>query len=209
MSVLFVVVIIAGTILSFFAEKSVRKKLLQQLLFYKSENNSTAYFDLLNTWLAHLYFSEKTRLVMETDYYLSYENKKQLKMSVNKLLSMTKVNQDVLVELMKVYIYYLEKDQCKEALDIEDQLYRVLDPKNNQEIIKEISLLHGIYITHDVEIAEVLKNELEHATEPQNKMVLMYRLAKLAEFTGDSKKAQSYLNQLSELSKVHIKSVAY
>jgi len=208
-SVFFVIVIIVGTFSSFLAEKSVRKKLLQKLLLYKSENNATAYFDLLNTWLAHLYFSNKTRLIMEVDYYLSYENEEQLKTSVKKLLSLEKINQDILIELMKVYIYYLEKNQIKEALAIEAHLYRTLDSENHQKVIKELKLLHGIYITHDIKLVGMLQNELENTTEPQNKMILIYRLAKLEELAGDKQKAQSYFKQLSELSENHVKAVAY
>jgi hypothetical protein len=96
--------------------------------------------------------------------------------------------------LSKKLSYHCEKQhetQADEALKGIGSLLK--RPKPNQQIIlDECQLIYAIYIKHDQQVMESLRNALKTQSDPQKTMTF-YRIAKLQYYAGDTKAAQETL----------------
>ncbi|WP_028984272.1 hypothetical protein [Sporolactobacillus terrae] len=205
MEAFMIFLLIVATALGIWSQKHIQNKLVTELFKYKANNETKKYVNLLNSPLCHLFFSKKSRSILLVEYYLSYENYEGIKSSIKELINLEVESKNSFVELMKVYVYFLDNGHKKDAIMLENHLLSKFDDQRHVEFLKEISVLHGIYINHDPGLIGVLKKQLTKVQDFQEKSVILYRLTKLHELLNHKAEANHYMNELRDLANNNVK----
>lgn len=197
--------LVAGIIIAPLSHKYLKDKMISKLFRFEVNNETEEFTGLLNSSLGQLLFSKLTRATLLLEYHLNFNNYEEIKNTVKQLINLGVKKQDVFVELMKVYVYFLDNNYLGDAVKLEKYMYRVLDSERNVEFIKDIRLLHGIYIENDPFLVGVLQRQLKEAENFQAKAIIMFRLSKLNDLLGNKSEAKQWLEELKRVTKGNIK----
>ncbi|MBC6361580.1 hypothetical protein H3T48_00670 [Lactobacillus sp. M0403] len=206
-SALLVVLLLLAFGLSWVAEVKLRKKLLTQLLTSQKNGDQKRYFQLLKSPVAVVCLSAKAREFLSLDYYLAYEDYDQVCHIVahltEKPVDLTKEKeQDLLIRLMRCYLFYLDSNHSDKAIKLEEYL---LNNCKLPEVRAEVQELHQVYLAPDREVLAKLKEQLDTTEEPQQQLIIYQRLVKVTEELGLKKQAKEYLEKMRELAQTTIK----
>lgn len=206
-SALLVVLLLLAFGLSWVAEVKLRKKLLTQLLTSQKNGDQKRYFQLLKSPVAVVCLSAKAREFLSLDYYLAYEDYDQVCHVVahltEKQVDLTKEKeQDLLIRLMRCYLFYLDGNYLDKAIELEEYL---LNNCKLPEVRTEVQELHQVYLAPDREVLAKLKEQLDTTEEPQQQLIIYQRLVKVTEELGLKKQAKEYLEKMRELAQTTIK----
>lgn len=206
-SALLVVLLLLAFGLSWVAEVKLRKKLLTQLLTSQKNGDQKRYFQLLKSPVAVVCLSAKAREFLSLDYYLAYEDYDQVCHVVahltEKQVDLTKEKeQDLLIRLMRCYLFYLDGNYLDKAIELEEYL---LNNCKLPEVRAEVQELHQVYLAPDREVLAKLKEQLDTTEEPQQQLIIYQRLVKVTEELGLKKQAKEYLEKMRELAQTTIK----
>lgn len=206
-SALLVVLLLLAFGLSWVAEVKLRKKLLTQLLTFQKNGDQKRYFQLLKSPVAVVCLSAKAREFLSLDYYLAYEDYDQVCHVVahltEKQVDLTKEKeQDLLIRLMRCYLFYLDGNYLDKAIELEEYL---LNNCKLPEVRAEVQELHQVYLAPDREVLAKLKEQLDTTEEPQKQLIIYQRLVKVTEELGLKKQAKEYLEKMRELAQTTIK----
>ena len=200
-----VLLLFAVFILGWFSETRLRKRLFSELLSFERKGQKSKYFQLLETPVAKICLSARSRELLQLDYFLTYGDIANVKKNVSKFIkkpSDLARNNNLLIRLMRSYVLFLEKNDQESVLELENYLKANC---KTAEIEKEIDQLHRVYLAPDQNLLTELNNQLNDAKEPQQKLIIYERLIKASESLGLNKQAKEYLLQMKKVAKRTIK----
>ncbi|MDO1605821.1 hypothetical protein Q2T76_07080 [Lactobacillus sp. YT155] len=157
--------------------------------------------------MAKFFFDRTTRIIMRLNFFLAFGKTEKIDEESQELIKYGKRNRNFIITMMKIFNFYLENNQFDEALKIEKVLIPACKNEKYDSVNKEIKLLHRLYINKDPNLKSELKIELENVINPEEKMIILYRLTKICELMGEKHQANTYLNQLKIISKNQIKQI--
>ncbi|WP_179393898.1 hypothetical protein [Lacticaseibacillus absianus] len=189
--------------LTAWSQGQIRAHLLQKMLYAQQHGDLRAYTALLSAPAAHFFFNRVTRLIMQVNYDLAWEDTTRLHASIAQLPAQPVRNRDTVICLMKAYTYDLETGEQAAASALE----LVLQPLASRfpELRTELTTLHGIYVTHDPKFEPILARQLAEAQTPEARMILLYRLAKLTALLDEPLIEATYMKQLRQLAQQQAK----
>lgn len=202
---LIISLLVAAAILNWLAEVKLRKKLLTELLDFQRTGNEQKYFQLLKSAVALICLTKKGRNLLGLDYYLAYSDYQNINKYVNYFIRKSEnLDQDhnLLIRLMRSFIFYLEEKHNKDAVKLENYLTtncRLI------EVREEIVELHRVYLEPDQALLTKLTAELAHAQEPQRQLIIYQRLIKATDRLGLKEQEKDYLAKMRALAQKTIK----
>lgn len=202
---LIAILLVLAFFLSWIAESKLRKKLLTELLCFQKNGDEKKYFAMLKSPVAVISLSTKARSLLGLDYYLAFSDFRNVSKSVDNLTEKNTnldKDQDLLIRLMRSYIFFLEEDHFEAAKSLESYL---ISNCNLYEARLEIEELHQVYLAPSKDVLDELKKSLESAKEPQKRLIIYQRLAKVAELIGLKDQEKNYLIKMHEIAQKTIK----
>lgn len=202
---LIAILLVLAFFLSWIAESKLRKKLLTELLCFQKNGDEKKYFAMLKSPVAVISLSTKARSLLGLDYYLAFSDFKNVSKSVDNLTEKNTnldKDQDLLIRLMRSYIFFLEEGHFEAAKSLESYL---ISNCNLDEARLEIEELHQVYLAPSKDVLDELKKNLESAKEPQKRLIIYQRLAKVAELLGLKDQEKNYLIKMHEIAQKTIK----
>lgn len=202
---LIAILLVLAFFLSWIAESKLRKKLLTELLCFQKNGDEKKYFAMLKSPVAVISLSTKARSLLGLDYYLAFSDFRNVSKSVDNLTEKNTnldKDQDLLIRLMRSYIFFLEEDHFEAAKSLESYL---ISNCNLDEARLEIEELHQVYLAPSKDVLDELKKSLESAKEPQKRLIIYQRLAKVAELIGLKDQEKNYLIKMHEIAQKTIK----
>lgn len=202
---LIICLLIIAAILSWLTEEKLRKKLLTKLLDLQRIGNEQKYFQLLKSAVALICLSKKGRSLLGLDYYLAYSDYQNINNYVKHFIKKAEnLNRDhnLLIRLMRSYIFYLEETHNKDAIELEN--YLTANCKFI-EVREEITELHQVYLTPNQGLLTKLRTELAQAQEPQRQLIIYQRLVKVTDELGLKGQEKDYLVKMRTLAQKTIK----
>lgn len=207
MKTFFTILVFIGVGFSFWSAKKSRELLMRKLVALQQSGKEDQFVALAGSFESKMFFNASTRTIMKLNYFLLYRDEKGIKSAAQELIVHGQQGRDFVIEMMRIYTYYLEEGKLEEARDTEAVLSRACRDPKYADTRNEIRVLHRLYIGKDKSLVSEMESELGNTVEPDKQMILLYRLAKLSELLGRTKPANDYLRRLSTISKTHIEKI--
>lgn len=192
---------------SFWSAKKAREKLMKELVTTQQSGNEDRFVQLVGSLQSRMYFNKETRIIMRLNYYLLYKEAEKIKSVTQELITCGSYNRNFVIELLRVYTYYLESGDLQAANSVENVLEKICSGQDYPSVQDEIKTLHRLYISRDPVLLTEMEQKLQQVESPDMQMILLYRLAKLSELLGRKSLANQYFNELSTISKIAIKKI--
>lgn len=199
------ILLVAVFVFSWVAEDKLRKKLFTELLRFKKIGDEKMYFNLLQSPVSAFSLSKKSRTLLGLDYYLAYSENKNI---YNVVIKLTKKatnldkDRDLLIRLMRCYIFFLEENQQEDSGNLAIYL---TDNCHLKEVHKEVKELYQVYLAPNKKLLMDLDNQLKSAHEPQQQLIIYQRLVKVTELLGLKKEANAYLKEMRKIAQNTVK----
>ena len=199
---LFAAVCIAAILLAQLYRRWALNTAMKRLYELKANADGKEYIEALDSRYAQFNFSPFTRNMMKLNYWIEQDREDEVRKLLSALDQTSTNDKEKATFLSRLFGYYVSRGDMEKAAKYRDILQNLLAGKKDDfsaGILYEADQVDAVFIRKDPAYIPAIESMITEVTNPSQKAMYMYRLAKLYYADGNTSKAMQILEEALEV----------